>query len=151
MSAAQGKILEGREFASHYVHAGMIGLNGEKMSKSLGNLVFVSKLIQSGTDPMAIRWALMEYHYSQDRMWSDEILESATHWIEKLRVSLSRMEVAPTKSLITQILDSQSEDLNTPKSLSLIKSWIEETDGGATGGSPGELSRALDSILGIAL
>jgi L-cysteine:1D-myo-inositol 2-amino-2-deoxy-alpha-D-glucopyranoside ligase len=151
MSAAQGKILEGREFASHYVHAGMIGLNGEKMSKSLGNLVFVSKLIESGTDPMAIRWALMEYHYSQDRMWSDEILESATHWVERLRVALSRIEVAPTKSLITQILQAQSEDLNTPKSLSLIKAWIEKTDGGSTGGSPGELSRALDSILGIAL
>ena len=50
MSAAQSKVMNNKEFASHYVHAGMIGLDGEKMSKSKGNLVFVSQLLRDGVD-----------------------------------------------------------------------------------------------------
>ena len=62
MCAAQAQMLAGKPLASTYVHAGMIGLDGEKMSKSKGNLVFVSKLIAAGRDPMAIRWAIMKEH-----------------------------------------------------------------------------------------
>ena len=151
MSAAQGKILQGREFASHYVHAGMIGLDGVKMSKSLGNLVFVSKLVASGVDPMAIRWALMESHYSTDRSWSDELLNEASDWIIRLRRALSMMETAPTDSVIEKIIESQSNNLDTTQSLKEIKSWVSASEKGSQGGTPGELSRALDSILGLAL
>jgi L-cysteine:1D-myo-inositol 2-amino-2-deoxy-alpha-D-glucopyranoside ligase len=151
MSAAQGKILQGREFASHYVHSGMIGLDGVKMSKSLGNLVFVSKLVASGVDPMAIRWALMESHYSTDRSWSQSALDDASHWIVRLRRALSMMEAAPTDQVISSIIMAQADNLDTPKSLALIKEWIIESEGGSHGGAPGELSRALDSILGLAL
>lgn len=151
MSAAQGKILEGREFASHYVHSGMIGLDGVKMSKSLGNLVFVSKLVQSGVEPMAIRWALMESSYATDRSWSDELLHSAIDWIIRLRRALSMMEVAPTDSLIKSIIEAQSNNLDTPTSLHLLKSWVVECEAGATGGEAGELSRAIDTLLGLAL
>jgi L-cysteine:1D-myo-inositol 2-amino-2-deoxy-alpha-D-glucopyranoside ligase len=151
MSAAQGKILQGREFASHYVHSGMIGLDGVKMSKSLGNLVFVSKLVASGVDPMAIRWALMEHHYAMDRSWSQSALEDASHWIVRLRRALSMMEAAPTDRVISSIIMAQADNLDTPKSLAVIKEWIVESEGGSHGGAPGELSRALDSILGLAL
>jgi L-cysteine:1D-myo-inositol 2-amino-2-deoxy-alpha-D-glucopyranoside ligase len=151
MSAAQGKILQGREFASHYVHAGMIGLDGVKMSKSLGNLVFVSKLVASGVDPMAIRWALMESHYSTDRSWSEELLSEASEWIMRLRRALSMMETAPTDSVIEKIIESQSNNLDTTQSLKEIKSWVSASEAGSQGGTPGELSRALDSILGLAL
>jgi len=53
-------------FARRYAHAGMVRLGGEKMSKSLGNLVFVSALRESGIDPMAIRLAILAHHYRQD-------------------------------------------------------------------------------------
>ena len=151
MSAAQGKILQGREFASHYVHSGMIGLDGVKMSKSLGNLVFVSKLVASGIDPMAIRWALMEGHYSIDRSWSDELLSEASEWIVRVRRALSMMETAPTDSVIEKILEAQANNLDTTQSLKQIKSWVRASESGSQGGKPGELSRALDSILGLAL
>jgi L-cysteine:1D-myo-inositol 2-amino-2-deoxy-alpha-D-glucopyranoside ligase len=151
MSAAQGKILQGREFAAHYVHAGMIGLDGVKMSKSLGNLVFVSKLVAAGRDPMAIRWALMEQHYSTDRSWSETLLTSSEEWITRLRRALSMMETAPTDSLIEEMIAAQADNLDTPKTLSLIKRWIEESESGSSGGVPGELSRALDALLGISL
>lgn len=151
MSAAQGKILKGREFASHYVHSGMIGLDGVKMSKSLGNLVFVSKLVKSGTDPMAIRWALMESHYSDDRSWSQTLLQDAEGWITRLRASLSMMECAPTNEVIEEIISSQADNLDTVRALSVIKKWVVNCEAGRTGGSAGELSRALDSLLGLAI
>jgi L-cysteine:1D-myo-inositol 2-amino-2-deoxy-alpha-D-glucopyranoside ligase len=151
MSAAQGQILQGRPFASHYVHAGMIGLDGVKMSKSLGNLVFVSKLVASGVDPMAIRWALMESHYSTDRSWSNELLQTSIEWIVRLRRALSMMEVAPTAPVISEIISAQAKNLDTPTSLSSIKRWIEVSESGSDGGEAGELSRAIDALLGLAL
>ena len=67
-SAAHSEVLTGEApFARHYAHAGMISLDGEKMSKSRGNLVFVSRLLADGVDPMAIRTALLAGHYRQDR------------------------------------------------------------------------------------
>ena len=151
MSAAQGKILEGREFASHYVHSGMIGLDGVKMSKSLGNLVFVSKLVESGVDPVAIRWALMENHFSTDRSWSNELLETSQLWIDRLRRALSMMEAAPTDVVIKEVIDAQADNLDTPRSLRALKEWIELSETGSHGGKPGELSRAIDSLLGLSI
>jgi L-cysteine:1D-myo-inositol 2-amino-2-deoxy-alpha-D-glucopyranoside ligase len=151
MSAAQGKILQGREFASHYVHAGMIGLDGVKMSKSLGNLVFVSKLVAAGTDPMAIRWALMESHYSTDRSWNDQLLSDSADWIIRLRRALSMMEVADTNSVIAEIIAAQSENLDTARALTAVKQWVLASEQGSSGGIAGELSRALDTVLGLAL
>src|SRR5688500_10701129 len=72
-SAAHAERLTGTApFADHYVHAGMIGLDGEKMSKSRGNLVFVSRLRADQVDPMAVRLALLSGHYRADRTWTDE-------------------------------------------------------------------------------
>lgn len=151
MSASQCALMTGREFASHYVHAGMIGLNGEKMSKSLGNLVFVSTLINQGVSPAAIRWALFSSHFTEDRMWSQEVLADASHWITRLRTALSRVDVAETSSVISGIIYKLSENLDTCGALQLVKEWITKTEKGESGGEAGELSRALDTILGIAL
>lgn len=151
MSAAQGRVLAGREFASHYVHAGMIGLDGVKMSKSLGNLVFVSKLVAAGREPMAIRWALMESHYSTDRSWSEELLVSAEQWLLRLRRALSMIETAPTDDVINAVIDSQSMNLDTPSALTALKKWIVNCEEGSTGGTPGELSRAIDTLLGLSI
>ena len=60
--------------ARHYCHAGMIGLDGEKMSKSKGNLVFVSRLRADRVDPMAVRLALMSGHWRADRSWTADLL-----------------------------------------------------------------------------
>lgn len=151
MSASQAKLITNQEFATHYVHAGMIGLDGEKMSKSLGNLVFVSVLIASGVSPAAIRWALFSSHYSQDRMWSDSLLNDASQWIIRLVTSLSRVDVAPTRPVITSILAALANNLDTPEALLQIKQWVADTENGEIGGDAGELSRALDTILGLTL
>ena len=151
MSAAQARAMNGKRFAANYVHAGMIGLDGEKMSKSKGNLVFVSQLLKDGVDPMAIRIALMSHHYREDHMWVSAELTEAKSFLDELQVALSRMEVAPTDVVIEEIISALSHDINTPRALKALKSWIVDTNRGAVGGKPGELSRAMDALLGIAI
>ena len=151
MSAAQARAMNGKKFATNYVHAGMIGLDGEKMSKSKGNLVFVSQLLRDGVDPMAIRIALMSHHYREDHMWESAELREAKSFLDELQVALSRMEVAPTDVVIEEIISALSHDIDTPRALKALKSWIVDTNEGAVGGKPGELSRAMDALLGIAI
>ena len=151
MSAAQARAMNGKKFATNYVHAGMIGLDGEKMSKSKGNLVFVSQLLKDGVDPMAIRIALMSHHYREDHMWVSAELTDAKIFLDALQVALSRMEVAPTDVVIEEIISALSHDIDTPRALKALKSWIVDTNEGAVGGKPGELSRAMDALLGIAI
>ena len=151
MSAAQSRIIGRQRFARTYVHAGMVGLDGEKMSKSKGNLLFVSKLIAGGVEPMAIRWALMGHQFSQDLMWNREILVKASTEIDDLRLQLSRVDVAPTDEVIAAIISALGDNLDTVKVQQIIRSWMRDTSDGESGGQAGELSRALDTLLGLAL
>jgi len=151
MSAAQGLIATGQKFARSYVHTGMIGLDGTKMSKSLGNLIFVSQLIKDGVDPMAIRLALLGHHYREDHMWGSEEISDASLLLDRIRLNLSKVDVAPTQTVISAIVDRLSHDLDTESVVTLLTSWCIETEGGSTGGSAGELSRVLDDLLGLAL
>jgi len=151
MSAAQARVSTGKDFARMYVHTGMIGLNGEKMSKSLGNLVFVSSLMQSGVNPMVIRCALLMQNYAKDRMWSDDLLAQAQKFIVDLTLHLSQNECAPTQDVIQNILNALSNNLDTETVFAILQQWIKDCQNGDIGGKPGELSRALDALLGLAI
>jgi L-cysteine:1D-myo-inositol 2-amino-2-deoxy-alpha-D-glucopyranoside ligase len=151
MCAAQAQVITGKELASSYVHTGMIGLDGEKMSKSKGNLVFVSRLTAAGVDPMAIRWALMSDHYRSDRMWSDQVLQQAQADLTQLKKALDQKNCAPTDQLIDLIVIAVSDDLDTPLVLSLLNSWSAATLAGSAGGNAHDLRRVLDALLGLKL
>jgi len=151
MCAAQAHVLTGKELASSYVHTGMIGLDGEKMSKSRGNLVFVSKLIAAGKDPMAIRWALMSDHYRSDRMWSDSLLKTAEEQLHQLRIAINAQNCAPTDEVISSLIAALSDDLDTPQVIAILKKWSADTLAGGTGGSTDDLQFALDGLLGLNL
>lgn len=151
MGASQARILSGKPYARAYVHAGMIGLDGEKMSKSLGNLVFLSKLIESGADPMAVRIALISRNYGSDDMWHQSLLDSATYLLQRLQTLLGRSDVAPTEIVIAEIIVSLSNNLNTPAIIETLNNWCASTEAGVRGGNAGELARALDTLLGIAI
>lgn len=151
MGAAQAAVLSGKDFARLFVHAGLIGLDGEKMSKSRGNLIFLSTLVNQGTDPMAVRLALMTEHYSADRMWTQDLLSKSSKFLTRLRLLLSKPEVAPTASVVQEIIDSLAHDLDTPRALVALENWCEKTEIGSSGGSAGELSRAIDLLLGISI
>ena len=87
-------------FARVYVHAGMVSYHGEKMSKSLGNLVFVSRLLADGVDPMAIRMALLAHHYRSDWEWTDAVLGDAQARLARWRAALARAEAAVSDAAV---------------------------------------------------
>jgi L-cysteine:1D-myo-inositol 2-amino-2-deoxy-alpha-D-glucopyranoside ligase len=129
----------------------MIGLDGEKMSKSKGNLVFVSKLLENNVDPMIIRWALLSGHYQIDRQWSDDLLKKAESEVEILRTALSRTEVADTDQLIKNLISDLANNLDTPTALKRLVSWAVASEKNASFNKSGQVSRAIDSLLGLAL
>jgi len=151
MCAAQAQVLSEKPLASTYVHAGMIGLDGEKMSKSKGNLVFVSRLLAAGTDAMAIRWALMKSHYRSDRMWTDELLVEAETEIVALRSVLRSGKVAVASDLIQQIVEYLADDLDTPAVIAAINNWVAQSQSEGDAGETKELETTLDLLLGIKL
>ena len=151
MSAAIAKALCGFDFAKGYLHAGMVGLDGEKMSKSKGNLVLISELLKSGYDPMVIRHALLSQGYAEDRMWHLETLLKSQERVMKLRSALARIEVAPTDNVMDSVAKHIANNLDSPSALEVLDQWALDTENGAIGGSVGELSRFIDAALGLAL
>ena len=141
----------GRGFANNYVHSAMIHLDGEKMSKSKGNLVFVSKLLSQGIDPMVIRWALLSGHYQQDRSWSDELLQKSSSEVSLLRSALAQSEVAETKELIQSIISDLANNLDTQAALNRLIAWAKSSQSSPKVNESGLVSRAIDSLLGLAL
>jgi L-cysteine:1D-myo-inositol 2-amino-2-deoxy-alpha-D-glucopyranoside ligase len=127
----------------------MIGLDGEKMSKSKGNLVFVSSLLASGADPFAIRWALMRDHYRSERMWNSERLVQATEEVSRLRQVMNSQNVAPTKTLAIEIVRFLSDDLDTPSVVKAVNKWVDASLGGEIGGHAQEFTLLMKNLLGF--
>lgn len=155
MTMIQGKARYGHEFADRFIHTGMIGFQGTKMSKSLGNLVFVSELIRKGISPMAIRLSLMMGHYRDDREWSFDLLEKAENAHRDILEVLSMESVPNYQPLMSEILEHLSNDLDTPKVIERILRYVVETrslheSDSSDRRSPGALSRFFDSVLGLA-
>jgi L-cysteine:1D-myo-inositol 2-amino-2-deoxy-alpha-D-glucopyranoside ligase len=92
MSASHARVAlaDPEAFARRYAHAGMVRLEGEKMSKSLGNLVFVSGLLAGGADPMAVRLAIIAHPYGRDWDWTASGLARAQSRLESWRLALGR-------------------------------------------------------------
>jgi L-cysteine:1D-myo-inositol 2-amino-2-deoxy-alpha-D-glucopyranoside ligase len=151
MSAQIIQAAYGRKFSESFVHAAMISLDGEKMSKSKGNLVFVSKLLESGIDPMILRWALLRGHYQQDRAWSNELLEISTKEVELVRSALAQSEVADTNNVINSLIQDISNNLDTPSALDRLTKWANLSQSNPIVNQSGLMARAVDSLLGLAL
>ena len=141
-------------FARSYVHAAMIGLDGEKMSKSRGNLVFVSRLRGDGVDPMAIRLALLSGHYRTDRAWTAELLSAAEERLATWRRAVAREAGAPAAPLLTGLRERLSDDLDSPGAIALMDDWAARTlagDADAEEEAPRVVGDAIDALLGISL
>ena len=153
MSAQLIKAATGREFAKFFVHTGMIGYEGEKMSKSKGNLVFVSKLLEEGIDPLVIRWALLKDHYQTDREWSKDLLMQASAEVELVRSALSKSEVIDPSRCLADISQAIANNLDTKAALELIINWsVESLNDDKTSefvNSAGLMSRGIDALLGL--
>ncbi len=115
MGASHAHALTGEHpFAKTYVHAGMVALHGEKMSKSKGNLVFVSALRREGVDPAAIRLTLLAHHYRADWEWTDGVLQDAVDRLSRWRAAVSRPDGPSADALLEEVRDALADDLDTP-------------------------------------
>jgi L-cysteine:1D-myo-inositol 2-amino-2-deoxy-alpha-D-glucopyranoside ligase len=158
MCAAHAQVaVPGTPFASIYSHAGMVGYDGAKMSKSRGNLVFVSALRNSDVDPMAIRLALLRHHYRSDWEWTDAELWTAVDDIARWRRALSLGAGAPAAVVVEEILAALADDLDAPRATAAVDAWVSATlgtEGLAVTTDPDasmQLLAALDAALGLAL
>lgn len=153
-SAAHAEALSGSHpFARHYVHAGMIGLDGAKMSKSQGNLVFVSKLRSEGVDPAVIRLALLAGHYRADRSWSAELRETAERRLARWREAAHRKQAPDARPVIERLRAHLTDDLDTPAALLAVDDWAERAlhDEGTDTDAPARMRDAVDALLGVPL
>jgi L-cysteine:1D-myo-inositol 2-amino-2-deoxy-alpha-D-glucopyranoside ligase len=153
-SAAHAEALTGTfPFARHYCHAGMIGLDGEKMSKSRGNLVFVSRLRADGVDPMAVRLGLLSGHYRKDRAWTAEVLATGERRLDRWRQAVGSIGAPDATDTVARLRSHLSDDLDTPAALATVDAWA--TDALAGQGhdrdAPAQVKAAVDALLGIAL
>ncbi len=153
-SAAHAEVLTGSSpFAQHYVHAGMIGLDGEKMSKSRGNLVLVSKLRAEGVDPMAIRLGLLDAHYRSDRQWTGQTLTDAQVRLRRWQEAVALPAAPDGTDTIARVRQYLADDLDTPKALSAIDAWAEQAllRRGTDAAAPNAMAAAVDALLGVRL
>jgi L-cysteine:1D-myo-inositol 2-amino-2-deoxy-alpha-D-glucopyranoside ligase len=143
-----GRAAAGDVFARVYVHAGMVSYHGEKMSKSLGNLVFVSRVLADGVDPMAIRMALLAHHYRSDWEWTDAVLGDAQARLARWRTALARVEAAVPEAaapeaaapgavtsgtapaaaaemVLSGVRARMRDDLDAPGALAIVDRWAD--------------------------
>ena len=153
MCAAQAQAVTGQPFARAYVHAGMVGYDGEKMSKSRGNLVFVSKLRSAGVDPMAIRFGLLAHHYRSDWEWTDADLSSATARLDAWRAAVARTAGPPADGVLAAVRSRLADDLDAVGAIAAIDAWVDASAGGAASDAmaPALVRSMADALLGVAL
>ncbi|WP_228941486.1 cysteine--1-D-myo-inosityl 2-amino-2-deoxy-alpha-D-glucopyranoside ligase [Nocardioides sp. Leaf374] len=158
MCAGHAQVAEpGTPFAQVYSHAGMVAYDGEKMSKSRGNLVFVSALRNSDVDPMAIRATLLRHHYRSDWEWTDAELFDNVDRLAEWRKAIALGAGAPAEPVVTEVLAALADDLDAPRALAAVDTWVDATLGthGLADTSDPDAARSvhvlLDAALGLAL
>ena len=120
--AAQSEAATGQPFVRHWVHQAMVRFDGEKMSKSLGNLVFVSDLVKEW-DPMAVRLAILTNHYRTSWDWTDDLLPEA---VERLGRWRAAGEGDGGLDAVRAALD---DDLDVPRALAAVDDAVRRGQG----------------------
>ena len=114
--AAQSESVTGSPFVKHWLHVGLVGLDGTKMSKSLGNLAFVAEMARL-SEPAAVRVALLDQHYRHDWEWRDELLARAQ---SRLATWRSTVVTGRSGSVLEEVRRALDDDLDTPRALAAI-------------------------------
>jgi L-cysteine:1D-myo-inositol 2-amino-2-deoxy-alpha-D-glucopyranoside ligase len=146
-------------FARVYAHAGMVRLDGEKMSKSLGNLILVSSLLTAGTEPMAVRLALLAHHYRSGWDWTEVGLADATARLDRWRraaAAAAATMAPPVEPVLARVRARLADDLDAPGALAVVDEWADCVLDGVPEPSwvpdtPSLLGDTVDALLGVAL
>jgi len=147
---AQSESVTGQPFARYWMHSAMVSYEGEKMSKSLGNLVFVSDLLGTA-DARAIRLALMRHHYRAGFEWYDTDLEEGTALLRRLMAAGRRESGADPRPYADRVRASIDHDLDTPRALEALDDLASAILSGGGDGSAPSVLRELAALLGIDL
>ncbi len=153
MCAAEGTVAAGKPFAEAYVHSGMVALDGQKMSKSLGNLELVSRLRAQGVDPMAIRLALLAHHYRENWEWEASQVDAAVERLALWRSAAALDSALDATSAIAAARTAIRTDLDAPSALAAIDAWASASldVAGDDTATPALVATFVDAVLGIAL
>lgn len=141
--------------ARTHVHAGLVAYQGEKMSKSLGNLVLVSRLRADGHDPMAVRLALLAHHYRTEWEWDEISLPAAEARLARWRDAVSGNGGPPADETLAAVRAALADDLDAPAALAAVDAWAEVSLDPARDtsadeeGAPGIISRMVNALLGV--
>lgn len=119
---AQSESATGMSFVRHWMHVGMVRLGGEKMSKSLGNLVFVRDLL-ARWDSAAVRLAILAHHYRDSWDFSEELLEPAAERVMRWRAA------GQGEGALSEVRAALDDDLDTPRCLAAIDAAASEGHG----------------------
>jgi L-cysteine:1D-myo-inositol 2-amino-2-deoxy-alpha-D-glucopyranoside ligase len=133
---AQSEAATGEPFVKHWMHTCLVSKDGQKMSKSLGNLVFVDKL-RTEWDPMVIRLGLIEHHYRTEWEWDDELMPRNAERLQRWRDAAD----GTASDLLTEVRERLDDDLDSPGAVAAI-------DAAATRGTS---IRAAAELLGVPL
>ncbi|HEY5482674.1 MAG TPA: cysteine--1-D-myo-inosityl 2-amino-2-deoxy-alpha-D-glucopyranoside ligase [Propionibacteriaceae bacterium] len=153
MCAAEGIAATGEPFAGAYVHVAMVGLDGEKMSKSKGNLVLVSRLREEGVDPMAIRLVLLSHHHLTEWSWTRTDLEANVERLERWRAAVSGATSVDAAQTVAAVRAAVADDLHADRALELIDAWVAESVLAEIDapGARDDMRTVIDGLLGVAL
>jgi L-cysteine:1D-myo-inositol 2-amino-2-deoxy-alpha-D-glucopyranoside ligase len=147
MSSSHDRMLSGGGAPRAHVHAGLVAYDGEKMSKSRGNLVLVSKLRATGVDPMAIRLALLAHHYRGEWEWTDDDLPAGVRRLETWRDAVSGNGGPDATATLAAVRAALADDLDAPRALAAVDAWAVAPGAG----DPALVASAVDALLGVRL
>lgn len=161
MGAGHAYSLAGVPLAKHFAHAGMVGLDGEKMSKSKGNLVLVSKLRTAGEEPGAIRLAILAHHYRSDWSWTDDGFAQAKDRLASWRAAVALAPAGSAGPLLEELRAALSDDLDAPRALAAVDAWAAAARASGSDGPAGSatgsaadaalVADAVNALLGVEL
>jgi L-cysteine:1D-myo-inositol 2-amino-2-deoxy-alpha-D-glucopyranoside ligase len=139
-------------FVRHWTHTGMVGLHGEKMSKSKGNLVFVRHL-RLDHAPDAIRLALLDHHYREPWEWTHEDVLRAEERLERWRAAVALPAGPDARGVVDDVRRRLADDLDAPGALAAIDRWVEAASrgDGRDATAPGTVRTLADALLGVLL
>ncbi len=119
--AAQSEAATGEPFVRHWMHQAMVRMDGEKMSKSLGNLVFVSELRRQWDAP-AVRLAVLRHHYRDTWEWNDEVMPEAADRLKRWQAAGS----GDGSAGLDEARDALDADLDMPAAVAALDEAADE-------------------------
>jgi L-cysteine:1D-myo-inositol 2-amino-2-deoxy-alpha-D-glucopyranoside ligase len=147
---AQSEALTGQPFSRHWMHSAMVSYEGEKMSKSLGNLVFVSDLLKQA-DARAVRLALMHHHYRSGFEWYDAEIEEGAALLHRLLAAAGRPDGPDPRPFATRVRAALDDDLDAPRALDALDDLASAILSGGSDAHAPVVLRELGMLVGVDL